>query len=240
MKRTDELEQENAALRQRLSRLNEASLLINENLDFDTVLQRVLDYARALSEARYGMIALLDSSRGTEDFFTSAITTDEHEQFLVLPEGPELFGHIGKIEEPLRLKDFHSYIRDLGLPEFNPPVQMSPILAFLAMPIRHHGQSLGAIYLADKKEGQEFTSEDEDALAMFASQAALVIANARRYREEQETRAYLETLINTTPRRRGGCQHQNGGVCVVQPRSSENVGELENARLPLRSKFWKF
>ena len=196
MKRVDELEREIAALRQRLSRLNEASLLINENLDFDTVLQRVLDYARALSEARYGMIALLDSSRGTEDFFTSGITKDEHEQFLVLPEGPELFEHFGKIEEPLRLKDFHSYIRALGLPAFNPPVQMSPILA---MPIQHHGQSLGAIYLADKKEGQEFSSEDEDALAMFASQAALVIANARRYREEQETRAYLETLINTSP-----------------------------------------
>ena len=27
----------------------------------------------------------------------------------------------------------------------------------------------------------------------------MVIANARRYREEQETRAYLETIINTSP-----------------------------------------
>ena len=34
---------------------------------------------------------------------------------------------------------------------------------------------------------------------MFASQAALVIANARRYREEQRARADLETLINTAP-----------------------------------------
>ena len=170
-----------------------------------------LDYARALSEARYGMIALLDSSRGTEDFFTSGITKDEHEQFLALPEGPELFEHFGKIEEPLRIKDFHSYIRALGLPVFNPPVQMSSILA---MPIRHHGQSLGAIYLADKIKEQEFSSEDEDALAMFASQAALVIANARRYREEQETRAYLETLINTSPIGGGGYQRQNGEACV--------------------------
>ena len=34
---------------------------------------------------------------------------------------------------------------------------------------------------------------------MFASQAALVIANARRYREEQRARADLETLVNTSP-----------------------------------------
>ena len=34
---------------------------------------------------------------------------------------------------------------------------------------------------------------------MFASQAAMVIANARRHREEQRARTYLETLINTSP-----------------------------------------
>ena len=45
----------------------------------------------------------------------------------------------------------------------------------------------------------EFTPEDEETLVMFASQAALVIANARRHREEQRTRADLETLVNTTP-----------------------------------------
>ena len=34
---------------------------------------------------------------------------------------------------------------------------------------------------------------------MFASQAALVIANARRHREERRARADLETLVNTSP-----------------------------------------
>ena len=37
MKSTDELEREIAALRDRLSRLSEASLRINESLDFETV-----------------------------------------------------------------------------------------------------------------------------------------------------------------------------------------------------------
>ena len=34
---------------------------------------------------------------------------------------------------------------------------------------------------------------------MFASQAALVIANAHWYRDEQRARADLETLIHTSP-----------------------------------------
>ena len=42
MKRADELARENAALRERLSRLSEASHRINESLDFSTVLAGVL------------------------------------------------------------------------------------------------------------------------------------------------------------------------------------------------------
>ncbi len=54
-------------------------------------------------------------------------------------------------------------------------------------------------YLAKKEPGQEFAREDEEILAMFASQAVLVIANAHRYRDEQRARADLETLIDTSP-----------------------------------------
>ena len=34
---------------------------------------------------------------------------------------------------------------------------------------------------------------------MFASHAAMAVANARRYREERRARADLETLVNTSP-----------------------------------------
>ena len=74
---------------------------------------------------------------------------------------------------------------------------VSPVLTFLAAPIRHLGESVGAFYVGEKDV--EFTPEDEETLVMFASQAALVIANARRHREERRARAGLETLVNTTP-----------------------------------------
>ena len=54
MNRDDERDLVIQALRDRLSRLSEASLRINESLDFDTVLKGVLDSARSLTEARYG------------------------------------------------------------------------------------------------------------------------------------------------------------------------------------------
>ena len=121
MKNAGELERENEALRDRLSRLSEASLRINESLDFETVLQGALDSACSLTGARYGVITLLDESGRIQDFVTSGLTSEDHRRFVELPEGLKLFEHLSRITEPLRLKDFHSHTRALGLPEFRPP-----------------------------------------------------------------------------------------------------------------------
>ena len=49
MEQADDQAREIAELRDRLSRLSQASLRINESLDFDTVLQGVLDSACSLT-----------------------------------------------------------------------------------------------------------------------------------------------------------------------------------------------
>ena len=85
----------------------------------------------------------------------------------------------------------------MGLPEIGPP--LGPVGSFLGAPIRLRGVRAGNLYLSDKEGGGEFTQDDEETLAMFASHAAMAIANARRHREEQRARADLETLIDTTP-----------------------------------------
>ena len=219
-----ELERENAALRDRLSRLSEASLRINESLDFETVLQRVLDSACSLTGARYGVITLLDESGRIQDFLYSGLTPEESRQFAEFPDGMLFFEYLSSISEPLRLRDFHSYIRELGLPEFLPPMAVSSPLPFLAAPIRHLGESVGAFYVGEKE--LEFTPEDEATLVMFASQAALVIANARRHREEQRARTDLETLVNTTPVGVLVFDAKTGGVTSVNREARRIVSDL--------------
>ena len=71
MERVEELEREVLALRERLSRLSEASMRISESLDFQAVLQGVLDSAQSLTRARYGVIYLEDHSGQVEDFLYS-------------------------------------------------------------------------------------------------------------------------------------------------------------------------
>ena len=182
--------------RDRLSRLSEASLRINETLEFDDVLQEVVESARTLTGARYGMMATLNQSGGAEHFFSSGTTAEEHRQLEETPGGILFFEHIRGISEPMRVSDFSSHFQSMGLTELRPPW---PAGAFLAAPIRHQREDVGNIYLAREPDEPAFTREDEETLVLFASQAALVIANARRYRDEQRARVRLETLIDTSP-----------------------------------------
>ena len=197
MDHADEVMRENEALRERLSRLSEASLRINEDLDLDTVLREVVDGARSLTGARMGGITVLDDSGQLQDFITAGLTPEEHQRFVDLPGGPEFFAYLSNLPEPLRLSDFSAHTTALGLPEIGPP--LGPVGSFLGAPIRHRGQHVGNFYLSDKEAGAEFTDEDEETLAMFASHAATAIANARRLQSEQRAKKDLETLIDTSP-----------------------------------------
>ena len=199
MKSTEELTREIETLKDRLSRLSMASVRINESLDMGTVLQGALDSARSLTGARYGVITLLDDSGQVQNFLSSGMTADEANQLWGVPDELKLFEYLGSITEPLRLPDLLGHVKLQGLPELRPPLRVGPALAFLGAPILHWGECGGVIYVAEKEDAEEFTHEDEEVLVMFASQAAMVIANARRYRDEQRARADLETLINTSP-----------------------------------------
>ena len=116
MNQSDERDRENIALRERLWRLSEASLRINESLDFDTVLQGVLDSARSLTAARYGVITVLDDAGGVQDFLSSGMTGEEAGRLWDLPDGMRLFEYLGSISEPLRLPDLLGHIRSVGNP----------------------------------------------------------------------------------------------------------------------------
>ena len=182
------------SLRTRLSKLSEASLRVSETLDVNVVLKEVIDNARDLTGARYGALLTYEQSGGMQDFITSGLSAEEIERLNVLPKGLGLLEYINEIREPLRLADIASHPSSVGFPENHPPMK-----TFLGMPIRHRGEHLGNIYLTEKEGGRTFTSEDQDVLVMFASQAGSAIFNARRHRDEQQAKADLEALVNISP-----------------------------------------
>ena len=195
MKEADETRREVRKLRERLSRLSEASLRISESLDLKTVLHEVLESARALTGARTALILTLDSSGKAQDFITCGLTPRERQWFREMPLGPRLCEYALEVaSRPVRMKDMSAHLCSVGFPK-DPAV----LPTFLAVPIRHQGIRLGNFYLADKQTGPEFTIEDEEVLTMFSFQAGAAIANAREHRDVLRARADLAALIDMSP-----------------------------------------
>lgn len=190
----DEYEREVAALRDRTSSLSAAMLRVTASLDEGTVLQEIVDSARALTNARYGVITTVDAAGAPRDFVSAGFTREKHREMEAwLPDGLRLFDHLRDLQAPLRLTDLPTYVRSLGF-----STDLVPARAFQGTPMRHRGVHMGSFFLAGKGGG-DFSAEDEEVLVLFASQAATAIANARTHRNEQRARASLEALVETTP-----------------------------------------
>ena len=219
LEETDSLRRENEALRDRLSRLSNASLRITEYLDHDAVLQGVIDGACSLTRARYGALVAFDDSGGIETLITSGVTPEERPRFGDFPKGLGLLKYLNEIEGPLRLANIASHPRSVGFSEGHPPMK-----TFLGTPVLLLGERLGNIYLTEKEGGQEFTLEDEETLVMFASQAGMAIVNARKYSDEHRAKDDLEALVNISP----------VGVLVFDAKTGDLVSLNQEARRIVR------
>ncbi len=194
MTQSADLKREIAALRQRVATLNTAILRINASLDLETVLGEVVESARALTGARWGVIATVNESGAPLDFVFSGFTPEEQRELYTWPDSARLFQHFRGLAGPLRVDDLSAYVRALG-------IEPAPAFSrtFQGTPMRHRGADVGSFFLADKANGEVFTDEDEEVLTLFASQAASAIANARTHRDERRARADLEALVETSP-----------------------------------------
>ena len=178
----------------RTTALGAAILRINASLDLDAVLHEVVDSARTLTGARYGLIAGIDDTGQPRDIVTSGLTPEEHRQVLGWADGMGVFEHLRDLPGPLRLSDLPGFVRSLG--------NASDLVwsqTLLATPMCHRDEHVGHFFLAGKQGGEEFTGEDEEILTLFASQAALAITNASTHRAERRARADLEALVETSP-----------------------------------------
>ena len=194
MNESSEPGQEVEVLRERITALSAAILRISASLDVATVLQEAVDSARALTGARYGLIATTDQAGEVQEFVSSGFTPDERRQFIEWSEGPKLFAHLRDLPGPIRLADLPAFVRSLGL-----STDLMRSKTFQGTPMRHRDAHVGNFFLAEKEGAPAFTDEDEEILVLFASQAATAIANARAHRDERQARADLEALVETSP-----------------------------------------
>ncbi len=164
-----------------LAAINEASLALSSDLDLDSVLQRVVDLSREVTDADYGALALLGEDGEVAEFLTSGIGPEKREHIGGLPEGEGLLGVVMREGETLRIDRITEHPDSSGFPPHHPPMT-----SFIGLPIVYEGRIVGDLYLTDKNSGQPFTKQDEEMLRTFAAHAAIAIENARLYGQVQD------------------------------------------------------
>jgi two-component system, NarL family, sensor histidine kinase DevS len=178
------------AVEQRLQALVEAGIALTSELSLDSLLQKLVETAAALTEARYAALGVLDpSGNRLERFITTGISQEERERIGDLPTGRGILGVLIRDASVLRLHEISEDPRSVGFPPGHPPMR-----TFLGVPVALRGVAYGNLYLTEKDGGVDFTEEDEESVQVLAAQAAVAIENARLYEAATRWSQQLESL----------------------------------------------
>lgn len=165
-----------------LRELLDAVLALGSDLDPPSMLQRIVEAAVELVDARYGALGVLDDS-GTSlaQFINVGIDDVNHRLIGDLPEGHGILGSLIVDAKPLRLPDLREHPDSFGFPPHHPPMR-----SFLGVPVRVRGQVFGNLYLTDKTTAEVFTDVDEELVVGLAAAAGVAIENARLHSRVQQ------------------------------------------------------
>jgi signal transduction histidine kinase len=165
-----------------LRQLLDAVLTIGSDLDLPAMLQRIIEAAVALVDARYGALGVLDESRTRlAQFITVGLDDETYRAIGDLPEGHGILGLLIVDAKPLRLPDLSEHPDSYGFPPHHPPMR-----SFLGVPIRVRDEVFGNLYLTDKTSAEVFTDVDEELVIGLAAAAGVAIENARLHARVQE------------------------------------------------------
>ena len=170
------------------SRLLDAVLLISSGLDLRASLDRLVQASCALTDARYGVIGLLDADGVVSDLVIHGADPETAAKIASLPTCQGVLGVLVEDPKPIRLRDVADHARSMGFPPNHPSMT-----SFLGVPVHVEGKVYGNLYLTEKAGGAEFTAEDEALLQVMAEVAGSVIANARTHSASERRQRWLET-----------------------------------------------
>jgi signal transduction histidine kinase len=162
--------------------LLDAVLTVGSDLDLPAMLQRIVQAAVELVDARYGALGVLDESQTRlAQFITVGVDDETHAAIGHLPQGHGILGLLILDAKPLRLPDLTEHPDSHGFPPHHPPMR-----SFLGVPIRLRDEVFGNLYLTDRTSGEEFTRADEEQVVGLAAAAGVAIENARLHARLQE------------------------------------------------------
>ncbi|MFA5892054.1 MAG: GAF domain-containing sensor histidine kinase [Actinomycetota bacterium] len=175
--------------------LLQAGVILASELSLPAVLQKIVDLACDVADARYGALGVLNHAdqRSIVEFVTAGVTQEERRAIGHPPVGSGILGLLIRDARPLRLRRIQDHERSSGFPPLHPSMT-----SFLGVPIKVRGKVFGNLYLTEKRGADEFTEEDERAVLTLALQAGVAIENARLYEEARVRQRRLAAVNEVT------------------------------------------
>jgi signal transduction histidine kinase len=182
-----------ASDRDRKDILLEAGLTLASELSLPIVLQRIIDLATQVTDARYGALGVIGEGGELVEFITTGISAKQRKAIGPLPRGRGVLGLLIKHPEPIRITNIADHPKSVGFPAHHPPMH-----SFLGAPVQAMGKTYGNIYLAEKRIATKFSQEDEESVIILATQAGAAIANASLYEQSRQRERSLAALRDIT------------------------------------------
>jgi signal transduction histidine kinase len=169
--------------------LLEVGLTLVSELSLPIVLQRIVDLAAQVTDARYGALGVIGDGGELVEFITTGISAKHRQAIGSLPHGRGILGLLIHEPQSIRIANIATHPKSVGFPAHHPPMS-----SFLGAPVQAMGKVYGNIYLTEKRSAREFSEQDEESLVILATQAGVAIANATLYAQSHQRERWLDAL----------------------------------------------
>jgi signal transduction histidine kinase len=207
---------------ERMAGLLEAVVAVAEDLSLDAVLERVVQSACRLLNARYGALGVIGDDQALGTFVSVGIDSELEARIGQLPVGHGVLGLLIRDPRPLRLHDLRQHPESYGFPANHPTMK-----SFLGVPVRVRDVVFGNLYLTEKHGGGDFTVEDEELAMALAAAAGVAIENARLYDDARRRALWLEACMEVSGLMLGSAHYSSsGGLDPIADRALQESGSV--------------
>ncbi|OGQ18506.1 MAG: hypothetical protein A3B70_00920 [Deltaproteobacteria bacterium RIFCSPHIGHO2_02_FULL_40_11] len=185
---------------QKMYKMMDTLALINSTQDLDHLLQLIMKAIKEVMDAEASSLMLLDPNTN-ELYFSTIEGGSEKVKEIRIKADQGIAGHVCKSGKPLIVNDVSKSNYFLKAVDKKSKFQTKSILC---VPLKSRDKTIGVLQALNKKQGQDFSLQDQELFTAFANQVAVAIDNAKLYNmafydalTKAFMRRYLEAWLET-------------------------------------------
>jgi PAS domain S-box-containing protein len=172
-----------------------ATVAIASELELSRTLQGIVDEARDILDAEYAALGIVVAEgRPFDPWVFSGVTNEQARRIGRVPRPAGTLALVASEGRIVRVADVSQHEAFQGLPHGHPSIK-----SFLGVPVEYQGHAVGNLYLANKRGGNEFTVEDQQALELLAAHAGAAVYQVHLREQIGKERARFRVIVEYAP-----------------------------------------